>query len=536
MKALLVNPSYPQTFWSLDEVLRMAGKKVVEPPLGLLTVAALLPKDWDLTLVELTVREISPQEWNETDIVMVSGMGVQSPAILEVIREGRRREKTVVVGGPWAFHFPEDALKAGADIVVKGEAEQSIAQLLEALERGESGIIIEARGWADLEDSPAPRYDLLAPEIYGALEIQFSRGCPYRCEFCDITLLQGRKVRTKSSLQILQELQNLYDLGWRGFVLFVDDNFIGNRSRAKSLLREMIPWMQERGYPFEFDTQASVDLAQDTELLNLMVHAGFSRVFLGIETPDTESLKLSKKYQNAAADLDRACETINRAGLQIIAGCIIGFDNERAGADQRLIDFAVRNQIPQMFATLLQVGPGTDLWNRMEAEGRLRWTGYDENLGNQTGLINFVPTRPLEEIVGEFIRLYDVLYDPEFFLDRTFKHFSKMKPSGIKKAFYPASYSELRALAVTMFRQGLMYSCRWKFWRYLFSALLKFERHRFELFLCTCVMGEHYYEFRRIIKQKLLARLSYESHRNSTEIAQPVAVKSSRVLPSAVEC
>ena len=267
------------------------------------------------------------------------------------------------------------------------------------------------------------------------MAVQFSRGCPFQCEFCDITFMYGREVRTKSPDQILQELQILYDLGWRRVVFFVDDNFIGNPSRTKDLLRKLVPWMEERGHPFDFTTQASVNLAADQELLDLMVRAGFWKVFLGIETLDRESLKDAKKFQNAAVDLDQVCEKINRAGLQIIAGCILGFDNERPGADQRLIDFASRNHIPEMFVTLLQAGPGTDLWKRLEKEGRLMFGGFNDNLGSQTGLINFLPTRPRSEIAGEFIRLYDALYDPEFYLNRSFEYLSRMESPPPKRLF-----------------------------------------------------------------------------------------------------
>jgi radical SAM superfamily enzyme YgiQ (UPF0313 family) len=275
---------------------------------------------------------------------------------------------------------------------------------------------------------------------------------------------------------------------------------------------EMIPWMEERGYPFEFITQASVNLASDPELLDMMVKAGFFKVFLGIETLDEESLKLAKKVQNVDMDIDRACQTINQAGLQIIAGCIIGFDNERAGADQRLIDFAIRNQIPEMFITLLQVGPGTDLWTRLEKEGRLRWMGCDEDIGSQTGLINFVPTRSIDEIVKEFIHLYQVFYEPEFFLERTFKHFSHMRPSPIKKPFSLPYLLELRAALVTIFRQGVLYSCRWKFWKYFLKAMFKFQRFRFDQFVSACVVGEHYFEFRHTVKERLLEKLEQERH------------------------
>jgi len=482
MNVLLLNPAYSQTYFSLDKVLRMIGKKVGEPPLGLLTLAALLPKEWNLEVIELTARKISDDDWNRCDILMVSGMCVQSQGIYETVREGRRRGKTIVVGGVWAFHFPQDFLDAGADIVVKGEAEQCIPRLLEGLERGESGIIIEAKGRANLKDSPVPRYDLLDHDMYGMLDIQFSRGCPFNCEFCDITLLLGRKVRTKSPHQILRELQNLFELGWRGYIHFVDDNFIGNPSRTKELLREMIPWMEERGLPFEFATQVSLNIASDPEMLDLMVRAGFNQVFIGIETLDEKSLRLTKKTPNIGMDISQACQTINQAGLRITASFIIGFDNERKGADKRIIDFVMQNNIPQVVITLLQAFPWTDLWKRLEKEGRLRWRANDENLLSQTGLINFVPTRPIDEIVEEFIRLHDVLYDPGSFIKRTYRHFSRMKPSSTEKGFVLPSRYELWAVAITMFKQGFLYSCRWEFWKYFFTAMFKLQRRRFEWF------------------------------------------------------
>jgi radical SAM superfamily enzyme YgiQ (UPF0313 family) len=508
MVVLLVNPAYPKTYWSMNIVLERLGKKLLEPPLGLLTIAALLPKDWDLRLVELTVRDISEQEWTQCDIVMVSGMGVQAPGIFETLKEGRRRGKIVVVGGPTAFHVPEEALKAGADIVVKGEGELAMPLVLDAIARGESGVVIEAQGKPSLEDFPPPRFDLLDLKLYAQMDIQFSRGCPFRCEFCDITLMFGRRVRTKSPAQILREMQILYDLGWRRYVFFVDDNFIGHPPQAKALLKEMIPWMKERRYPWELCTQASVNLASYPELLDLMVEAGFYKVFLGIETPDKESLRLTKKHQNAAVDLDEVCRTINRAGLQIIAGCVMGFDKELAGADKRLLDFAVRNQIPEMFITLLQVGPGTDLHERLKKEGRLLTTAWDAEIGSQTSLINFIPTRPAREIVEEFIRLYDVLYQPAAFLERTYWHFLRMERPPLKRPFSFPTHRERCAVGITLLRQGLLYPSRWKFWKLFFKALMRFPK-RFPYFVTSCIMAEHYYEFREIIKTKLRAKLAH---------------------------
>jgi radical SAM superfamily enzyme YgiQ (UPF0313 family) len=485
----------------------MLNKKCVQPPLGLLTVAALLPKDWDLRLADATVREVSEEDWDHCEVVLVTGMINQSFGIMQTVRQAKERGKTVVVGGPMAFHAAESLLEAGADIVVRGEAETVIPRLLDAMRSEESGIIIEVNGRPELKDSPPPRYDLLDLHLYVDMAVQFSRGCPFHCEFCDITLMYGREVRTKSSEQVLKELQILYDLGWRRAIFFVDDNFIGNPSRTKALLKRLIPWMEERGYPFEFTTQASVNLAADQELLDLMVRAGFWKVFLGIETPDRENLKEAKKFQNAAVDLDRVCEKINRAGLQIIAGCILGFDNERKGADQRLIEFASKNQIPEMFVTLLQAGPGTDLWMRLEKEGRLMFCGFDDNLGSQTGLINFLPTRPRSEIAREFIHLYNVLYDPESYLKRSFEHLSRMETIPPKKAFSMPYASELRAVLIAFFRQGVLYPSRFTFWKLLFRAMLKFPQ-RLRYFISACIVGEHYYAYRQTIREELESQLA----------------------------
>ena len=518
MRVLLVNPGYEQTFWSLNTVLKMLNKKVLAPPLGLLTVAALLPRDWDLTLVELSARHISEDEWDSLDLVFVGGMMVQYSGIIETIREGKKRGKQVVVGGPWVYHFPQVALDAGADIVVKGEAETVIPRLLEALSRRESGIVIEADDKPRLEESPMPRYDLLDMNLYVEMDVQFSRGCPFKCDFCDITLMYGRKVRTKQPRQILAELQMLYDLGWRRFVFIVDDNFIGNPPQARKLLRELIPWMEERGYPFDFASQASVNLAADPELLNLMVTAGFYRVFLGIESPDRESLVLAGKHQNAAVDLDLVCRKITKAGLQIIAGCIIGFDNERAGSDKQLIDFAVRNSIPEMFITLLQVGPGTELYDRMAKEGRLMGTLLNDNLSSQTALVNFLPARPVREIAEEFVRLYDTLYEPDFFLDRIFAHFSQMDPPRFRKKFLPPYLSEVRAVIITMFRQGVLYPSRLKFWKYLILGLVKFPK-RIQHYFTGCIMAEHYFDYRRTIRKEIQAQLDLVEPIFKTEAA-----------------
>jgi len=422
-----------EDFWSFSTVLGLLGKKALLPPLGLLTVAALLPSNWTIEVVDLNAKELSEEMWTRCDVIFVTGIFVQYAEIMAMIRQGKKRGKRVIVGGPCAFHFAEDALQNGADFVVRGEGEVGVPNVLRGLNLGESGRLIEAQPLCVLRDSPAPRYDLIDLNCYVDMAVQFSRGCPFQCEFCDVHRMLGRTVRTKMPAQILNELETLYRMGWKRSVFFVDDNFSGSSVGAKELLREMIPWLKVREFPFEFYTQASVNVASDSELLDLMVEAGFFRVFLGIETPLTESLKLTKKPQNVIVDLDATCEKIQRAGLQIMAGCIMGFDDEPGGADQRLIDFAARNRIADMSINLLEATPGTDLWRRLEGEGRLRWTGYESNFGSQTSSINFVPTRPIKEIEEEFIRTYEVLYDPKNYLYRVLNQFMLISQSSKKR-------------------------------------------------------------------------------------------------------
>jgi hypothetical protein len=286
----------------------------------------------------------------------------------------------------------------------------------------------------------------------------------------------------------------------------VDDNFIGHVMSAKHLLTELIAWNDSHGSPMEFYTQASVNLASHEQVLDLMSKASLNRVFLGIETPDEDSLRMTGKKQNVAADLDQACRKINEAGIEIIAGCIIGFDNEKQGADQRLIEFASRNRIPEMFGTLLQAGPGTELWQRLEREDRLTSSDY-EHLSNQTALINFTPTRPLKQIVDEFINFYDTLYDRKFFLERALQCLMIMRVPPNPRPFQMPYLFEVKTVLTMMFRHGILYSSRWVFWKGLFTLLLK-NPVRLKNFFTYCVRLEHYSEYSATIGKALREQLA----------------------------
>jgi radical SAM superfamily enzyme YgiQ (UPF0313 family) len=315
----------------------------------------------------------------------------------------------------------------------------------------------------------------------------------------------GRKVRAKKPEQIINELEFLYKLGWRRLVFFVDDNFIGSIQKTKALLKELIPWMESRNRPFNFYTQVSVNLAADEKLMEDMYMAGFNRVFVGVETQDEACLKDAGKLQNTNVDLDQVCQKISTAGFQIIAGTILGFDGEAKGAGERLISFAERNHIPELFTTLLQAGQGTDLFMRLESENRLLNIG-EKNLSNQTGLCNFVPTRPLEEIANEFINLYRSLYKPETYIKRAYHHFAKMNPPRYKQPFKLLYVWELRAVAITIFRNGALYPTRLMFWKYLLKALWNFPT-RIDRFVVALITAEHYYDFKAKIDNSVKSQL-----------------------------
>lgn len=294
-------------------------------------MAGILPQEWEFKLVDRNVRNVTEAEWDWAEVVIISGMIVQRDDMVENIKEAKAHGKLVAVGGPFATSVPDEVQNAGADFLILDEGEITLPLFVEALERGETAGIIRAQEKPDVTTTPIPRYDLLELDAYDSMSVQFSRGCPFQCEFCDIIVLYGRKPRTKEPAQLLRELDYLYELGWRRSVFMVDDNFIGNKRNVKLLLKELKVWQEEHQYPFRFNTEASVDLADDQELMDLMVECYFDAVFLGIETPDEESLEFTKKFQNTRNSLADSVDKIIKAGLRPMAGFIIGFDGENRG-------------------------------------------------------------------------------------------------------------------------------------------------------------------------------------------------------------
>jgi radical SAM superfamily enzyme YgiQ (UPF0313 family) len=504
MRILLVYPIFPKTFWSYEKILELVNRKVLLPPLGLVTVAAILPQEWEFKLVDRNIRSATEEEWAWADIVILSAMIVQKDDLINQIKEAKHRGKLVAVGGPYSTSVPQEAEKAGADFLILDEGEITLPMFVEAIQRGEKSGIFRTAEKPDVTTTPIPRYDLLEFSAYDSMSIQFSRGCPFQCEFCDIIVLYGRKPRTKSPSQLLAELDYLRKLGWNRGVFMVDDNFIGNKRNVKLLLKELKVWMAENNYPFHFDTEASVDLAQDQELMELMVECGFKAVFLGIETPDEDSLQLTKKFQNTRNTLTDAVESIIRAGLRPMAGFIIGFDGEKAGAGSRIARFAEEAAIPSTTFAMLQALPNTALWHRLEKEGRLR-ENTDGNI-NQTTLMNFIPTRPLEDIAREYVDSFCTLYDPVKYLDRTYRCFMIMGKPSWKPPFKKPELISLKALAIIIWRQGVKRETRWKFWHHLFN-IIRYNPDVFEHYLSVCAHNEHFLEYRQIVRENIESQL-----------------------------
>lgn len=510
MKALLLYPQFPQSFWSYDRFMELAGLKATIPPLGIITVAALLPSDWEIRFRDRNVTTETDEDWQWCDVVILSAMLVQKQDFQALIRKGVRLGKLVAVGGPYPTSVPDDALDAGAQFLVLDEGEMTIPQFVEALEQGETQGVFRSLEKPDVTQTPQPRFDLLQRDAYLMMAMQFSRGCPFNCEFCDIISLYGRKPRTKTPEQALAELQTLYDLGWRGSLFVVDDNFIGNKRNVKRFLRALIPWMKEHDYPFTFITEASVNLAEDDELLELMTEAGFYAVFLGIETPDQDSLQITGKVQNTRAPLVDACRRINDAGLLIYAGFILGFDGERSGAGDRIQTFVEQTNIPQPMLGLLQALPNTALWTRLKQEGRLlAESGHPT--GDQNSLMNFVPTRPISELAKDYVEGFWQLYEPQRYLRRCLQQCLQIRSGKTRRQTMQFPLNKgLPLMMQLIWHQGIRRpEIRGQFWRQLWTILRK-KPQMLNLYLGLCAAGEHFWEYRALARERIQQQIGYD--------------------------
>ncbi len=491
-RALLVYPSYPpHTFWSFKYALKFIRKSSTFPPLGLLTVAALLPPDWEVRLVDLNIEPLRERDLLWADLVMISAMAVQRTSAEGVIRRAKALGKTVVAGGPlFTMHFEE--FEDTVDHQVLGEAEVNLGRFLKDLERGKAKRIYPPMGFAELEKTPVPRFELIKIKRYASMNVQFSRGCPYNCEFCDIPLLYGHKPRTKSARQVIAELEALYHLGWRGGVFFVDDNFIGNRKKLKEeILPALIRWSRFRDYPFRFFTEASLNLSDDEELMNMMVEAGFDEVFVGIETPNPESLKEAHKTQNYRRDLLKAIEKIHSHGLVVQGGFILGFDSDPPNIFDSMVEFIQKTGIITAMVGLLQAPKGTKLYQKLKQQGRL----IKEFVDNNTDFsINFIPRMDYKKLLLGYKKVVEKLYSPEGLYQRIIAFIKTYRP--VARARYRLTAERLWAFIRSIFVIGIFDRGRKYYWKSLLKTLLK----KPGLLPLTVTFEIYGYHFRKIYR------------------------------------
>jgi radical SAM superfamily enzyme YgiQ (UPF0313 family) len=484
MKVLLINPEFPDTYWSFRHALPFEGKRCAFPPLGLLTVSALLPASWERRLIDLNIEKLRSSDIEWADMVMATAMLVQKDSLREVVRRCKAKGKRVVLGGPYVSTTVEELPEA--DHIFIGESETTVPQFVEDLASGDAKRTYKAAERPPLSATPMAHFHLANLKRYSAMSVQYSRGCPFSCEFCDIIEIYGRIPRTKSNQQILAEFDALKQLGWRGTVFMVDDNFIGNKKNVRQLLPELAKWQRTNGFPFALTTEASVNLADDKPLLASMREAGFNRVFLGIETPAEESLKEAQKSQNRG-DLLSSVKKIQSYGMEVMAGFIVGFDNDPEDIFERQIRFIRESAIPLAMVGILTALPDTQLWRRLKNEGRL----LSEASGNVTNCsINFVPKMDPAFLVHGYKTIMRTIYSPREYYQRTL---DSMKRTAHQLSV-PGHYQLINGFASLtriLLKLGVLDRERKEFWRFLSHALLK-HRDRLAESLRLAAMGYHF--------------------------------------------
>ena len=484
MKVLLLYPEFPDTFWSFRYALPFLGKRSAYPPLGLLTVAAMLPASWERRLLDLNVEKLSDRDLAWADVAFLSAMLVQASYLEALIARCRSLGVRTVVGGP--ITSADHPSWRGADHVVRGEAEGILDELVRGLESGGARRFYHSPCWADMTRVPPPDFTLARMGRYSAMPVQYSRGCPFTCEFCDVIELFGRAPRTKTADQILAEFDALYRAGWRGSVFFVDDNFIGNRQAIKRLLPSLAGWMARRGNPFGLFTQTSINLAQDEDLLSLMREARFYKVFVGIETPARESHLAAGKHQNANSDLLESVRRIQEYGMEVMGGFILGFDQDPPEIFDQQIAFIREAAIPVSMVGLLTALPNTRLWRRLAGEGRLLRRSIGDNT---SALLNFVPRMDPETLLAGYRNVMASIYSPGEYFERARSLISRLGPAPKARLVL----SDYVALCRSLVRQGIFARYRKAYWKFLGSTLLRARRHM-GVAVTLAIMGHHFFK------------------------------------------
>ncbi|MDY6970843.1 MAG: B12-binding domain-containing radical SAM protein [Thermodesulfobacteriota bacterium] len=483
MNILLIYPEFPDTFWSFKHALKFIRKRATFPPLGLLTVAAMLPKEWSKRLIDINVKKLTEIDLAWADYVFVSAMVVQRESARSIISQCKGAGLKVIAGGP--LFTNENGDFEDVDHFVLNEAEITLPRFLADLEKGRARHIYKTTEFCDITQTPAPMWELANMKKYASMSVQFSRGCSFNCEFCNVTALFGHRPRVKTVEQILAELDGLYELGWRGQIFFVDDNFIGNREYLKSqLLPALVEWQKgKKGVPF--CTEASVNLADDETLMEMMFEAGFDAVFIGIETPDKDCLAECNKQQNKNRDLIESVKRIQRSGLQVQGGFIVGFDNDTQSIFQRQIDFIQNSGIVTAMVGLLQAPPGTKLYERLKKEGRLLGQMSGDNVDGTT---NIIPKMDLEILHSGYKNIMSHIYSPKQYYSRIRTFLREYKAPKVEISL---DFQRCMAFFRSNICLGVLSKGRFQYWNLLIWTIFR-RPGLFPLAVTLAIYGHHF--------------------------------------------
>ena len=487
MKILLIYPQYPDTFWSFKHALKFVSKKAAFPPLGLLTVAAMLPEKWEKKLIDINISRLTDSDIEWADLVFVSAMEVQKDSVRRVVDQCNKLGATIVAGGPL---FTTGYLEfEGIDYFVLGEAESTLQPFLDDLEKGKARHIYQSEEWPDITTTPAPMWSLLDMKHYSSMNLQYSRGCPYDCEFCDIVVLNGHIPRTKTKDQLIAEMDSLYDHGWRGSLFIVDDNFIGNKKKLKAeILPALIEWRKNKRYPFVLYTEVSINLADDDELIRLMVDAGFDVVFVGIETPNEDSLVECTKSQNQNRDLVASVKKLQEFGLEVQGGFIIGFDNDTESIFQTQIDFIQNSGIVTAMVGLLNAPLGTKLYKRLQKEDRLLTTMSGNNTDST---LNFIPVMNTETLISGYRQVINYIYSPKQYYERIKTFMKTYQPPRTQAG--KIQLHHIKAVFGSIWHIGIRGEGRRHYWKLFISYLIQ-SPAKFGRFIVLSIYGYHFYK------------------------------------------
>lgn len=487
MKVLLLHPRFPDSFWSFRHSLKFLSAKTTFPCLGLLTVAVMLPKEWSLKMVDLNADLLTEEHLAWADMAFVSAMTIQSESAEEVIRRCQAAGVKVCAGG--VYFTTEPDRDNPVDHLFLGEAEETIPVFLTDLAEGKAKAVYRAPRFPNLTQSPIPKWDLIDLSRYTVMPVQVSRGCPFDCDFCQVVTLLGRVPRYKTTPQVLAELHALFQAGWRGMLMFVDDNFTCHGGKAKELLQALVPWQAEHHYPFNFICQASMDLADHPELIALMGRAGFTQIFLGIETPVAESLAECNKRQNQNRDLLAAVRMIHDHGIEVFGGFIVGFDADPPSIFQDQIHFIEEAAIPAAAVSMLVAHPGTRLYQRLETEGRVLGRSSGDSVMNLEGL-NIVPKMGREQLIAGYRQLITRLYEPEPYYQRVLHFFDHFKPNPHVLPRPPTPREKIAFFRI-LWEIGFKQPGRLAFWRFIFRVLTRYHQF-FPMAVAFAGGGYHY--------------------------------------------